>query len=105
MLRGAVPAAQKALRKAKMTAADIDLWECNEAFAAVALHFQRSFGLDDSIFNVNGGAIALGHPLGATGAMLLGTLLDEMERRDLNTGLVALCAGAGMGVATIIERV
>ncbi len=105
MLRGAVPAAQKALRKAKMTAADIDLWECNEAFAAVALHFQRAFGLDDSIFNVNGGAIALGHPLGATGAMLLGTLLDEMERRDLNTGLVALCAGAGMGVATIIERV
>jgi acetyl-CoA C-acetyltransferase len=105
MLGGAVAAAQKALRKAKMTVTDIDLWECNEAFASVALQFQRSFGLDEAIFNVNGGSIALGHPLGATGAMLLGTLLDELERRNLNTGLVALCAGGGMGVATIIERV
>ncbi len=105
MLTGPAPAARKALQMAKMTAADIDLWECNEAFAAVPLKFQRELDLDIEKLNVNGGAIALGHPLGATGAMLLGTLLDELERRDLNVGLVTLCAGGGMGIATIIERV
>lgn len=105
MLTGPAPAARKALQMAKMTAADIDLWECNEAFAAVPLKFQRELDLDIAKLNVNGGAIALGHPLGATGAMLLGTLLDELERRDLNVGLVTLCAGGGMGIATIIERV
>ncbi|HMO40627.1 MAG TPA: acetyl-CoA C-acetyltransferase [Saprospiraceae bacterium] len=105
MLTGPAPAARKALQMAKMTAADIDLWECNEAFATVPLKFQRELELDIEKLNVNGGAIALGHPLGATGAMLLGTLLDELERRDLNVGLVTLCAGGGMGIATIIERV
>ncbi|RME06653.1 MAG: acetyl-CoA C-acyltransferase, partial [Bacteroidetes bacterium] len=84
---------------------DIDLWEMNEAFASPVLKFQRDLDLADDILNVNGGAIAMGHPLGATGAMLLGTLLDELERRDLNTGLVAMCVGGGMGIATIIERV
>jgi acetyl-CoA C-acetyltransferase len=105
MLTGHVAAARKALKKAGMTVKDIDLWEVNEAFSAVALMFQRHFDLDDTIMNVNGGAIALGHPLGATGAMLLGTVLDELERRNLKTALIALCGGAGMGVATIIERV
>lgn len=105
MLTGPTPAAQKALQTAGMLAQDIDLWECNEAFAAVALKFQRDLNIDPDKLNVNGGAIALGHPLGATGAMLLGTLLDELERRDLSTGLVTLCAGGGMGIATIIERV
>ncbi|MFN7118646.1 MAG: acetyl-CoA C-acyltransferase, partial [Saprospiraceae bacterium] len=105
MLTGPTPAAQKALKMAGMNIQDIDLWECNEAFAAVPLKFQRDLDLDPDKVNVNGGAIALGHPLGATGAMLLGTLLDELERRDLTTGLVTLCAGGGMGIATIIERV
>lgn len=105
MLQGPTPASRKALQQAGMEAKDIDLWEINEAFAAVALKFQRDFELDPERLNVNGGAIALGHPLGATGAMLLGTLLDELERRDLQTGLVTLCVGGGMGVATIIERV
>jgi acetyl-CoA C-acetyltransferase len=105
MLTGHVAAAKKALKKAGMTPKNIDLWEINEAFAAVALKFQKDLGIDDTIFNVNGGAIALGHPLGATGAMLLGTVLDELERRNLSTALIALCGGAGMGVATIIERV
>ena len=105
MLTGPVPAAQKALRQAGMEAGDIDLWECNEAFAAVVLKFLNDMNLSQEVVNVNGGAIALGHPLGATGAMLLGTLLDELERRDLSTGLVTLCVGGGMGVATIIERV
>lgn len=105
MLTGPTPAAQKALLAAGMTAKDIDLWECNEAFAAVPLKFQRDLDIDPERLNVNGGAIAFGHPLGATGAMLLGTLLDELERRDLTTGLVTLCAGGGMGIATIIERV
>ena len=105
MLTGHIAAAHKALAKAGMTVKDIDLWEVNEAFAAVPLKFLKDFNLDDTIFNVNGGAIALGHPLGATGAMLLGTVLDELERRNLSTALVALCGGAGMGVATIIERV
>ena len=100
----AAPAAEKALRIAGMKKKDIDLWECNEAFASVVLKFQKDLNLDPDIVNVNGGAIALGHPLGATGAMLLGTLLDEMERRDLQTGLVTMCVGSGMGTAVIIER-
>jgi acetyl-CoA C-acetyltransferase len=93
------------LKRAGMTLADIDLIEVNEAFAAVVLRFLQAFDLDTTKVNVNGGAIALGHPLGATGAMILGTVLDELERRDLNTALVTLCIGAGMGTATIIERV
>lgn len=105
MLTGPAPAARKALQAAKMKASDIDLWECNEAFAAVVLKFQQDLDVDLDRLNVNGGAIAFGHPLGATGAMLLGTLLDELERRDLQTGLITLCVGGGMGVATIIERV
>jgi acetyl-CoA C-acetyltransferase len=105
MLTGPGPAAEKALKNADMQSSDIDLWECNEAFAAVVLKFMRDLDLDPDRVNVNGGAIAMGHPLGATGAMLLGTLLDEMERRDLQTGLVTLCVGGGMGVSTIIERV
>jgi len=105
MLTGSVPAAQKALKRADMTAKEIDLWECNEAFAAAVLHFQREMKIPGDRLNVNGGAIALGHPLGATGAMQIGTLLDELERQDLTTGLVTLCVGGGMGVATIIERV
>jgi acetyl-CoA C-acetyltransferase len=104
MLQGPGPAAQKALRMASMTAADIDLWEMNEAFASAVLKFQEDLEVPDDRLNVNGGAIALGHPLGATGAMLLGTLLDELELRGLQTGLVTLCVGGGMGVATIIER-
>jgi acetyl-CoA C-acetyltransferase len=88
-----------------MTLSDIDLIEINEAFASVVLRFLQAFNLDMSKVNVNGGAIALGHPLGATGAMILGTLVDELERRNLTTGLVTLCIGAGMGTATIIERV
>lgn len=105
MLQGPTPATQKALQKAGMEMQDIDLWEMNEAFASPVLKFQRDFQIPDDILNVNGGAIALGHPLGATGCILLGTLLDELERRDLNTGLVTLCVGGGMGVTTIIERV
>ncbi|MCG8331968.1 MAG: acetyl-CoA C-acetyltransferase [Chitinophagales bacterium] len=105
MLVGPAPAAQKALKQAGMKKEDIDLWECNEAFAAVVLQFMKKMELEEDVVNVNGGAIAMGHPLGATGAMLLGTILDELERRDLNTGLVTLCVGGGMGVATIIERV
>lgn len=105
MLTGAAPASEKALRLAGMKKADIDLWECNEAFAAVILKYQKDMDIDPAQLNVNGGAIAMGHPLGATGAMLLGTLLDELERRDLQTGLVSLCVGGGMGIATIIERV
>lgn len=105
MLTGPAPASVKALGQAGMEAKDIDLWECNEAFASVVLKFQRDLGINDSRLNVNGGAIALGHPLGATGAMLLGTLLDELERQGKQTGCVTLCAGGGMGGATIIERV
>ena len=104
MLTAPTPASEKALAKAGMTAADIDLWEINEAFAAIPLQTMRNLDLDPQRVNVNGGAIALGHPLGATGAMLLGTLLDELERRDLTTGLATLCIGGGMGIATIIER-
>jgi acetyl-CoA C-acetyltransferase len=88
-----------------MTTSDIDLFELNEAFAAVVLRYMQQLELDPEKINVNGGAIAMGHPLGATGAMILGTVLDEMERRDLNTALATLCIGAGMGTATIIERV
>jgi acetyl-CoA C-acetyltransferase len=104
MLTGPAPATRKALAKAGLTAGDIDLVEINEAFAAVALRFIRELGFDHAQVNVNGGAIALGHPLGATGAMLLGTVLDELERRDLRRGLITLCVGGGMGIATIIER-
>ncbi len=106
MLTGPAPATRKALRLAGMTLDDIDLFEVNEAFAAVVLKFMRDMALvDQDRVNVNGGAIALGHPLGATGAMLLGTALDELERRDQSTALITLCAGGGMGIATIIERV
>jgi acetyl-CoA C-acetyltransferase len=104
MLTGPAPASRKALAKAGMTVDDIDLFEINEAFAAVALRFMRDLGLDHEKVNVNGGAIAMGHPLGATGAMILGTLVDELERRDLQRGLATLCVGGGMGVATIVER-
>lgn len=106
MLTGPGPATKKALKLAGMEISDIDLIEVNEAFASVVLRFMRDVGLDSpENVNVNGGAIALGHPLGATGAMLLGTLLDEMERADCETGLVTLCVGGGMGIATIVERV
>ncbi len=105
MLTAPGPAAQRCLARAGMSAADIDLWEINEAFAAVPLKTIRDLGIDPERVNVNGGAIALGHPIGATGAMLIGTLLDELERRDLATGLVTMCTGGGMGTATIIERV
>ncbi|MEM8524014.1 MAG: acetyl-CoA C-acetyltransferase [Bacteroidota bacterium] len=105
MLTGTITAAQKALERAEMSAKDIDLWECNEAFASVVLKFQQAMNINPKNLNVNGGSIAMGHPLGATGSILVGTLLDELERRDLKTGLVTLCAGGGMGVATIIERV
>ncbi len=104
MLTGPSYAAEKALKRAGMKASDIDLFELNEAFAAVVLRFMDVMAVPHDRINVNGGAIAMGHPLGATGAMILGTLLDEMERRNLGTGLATLCVGAGMGIATIIER-
>ena len=105
MLTGPGPAAQKALAKAGLTVADIDLFEVNEAFAAVVLKFLRDLDVPHELVNVNGGAIALGHPLGATGAMILGTVIDELERREQRYGLATLCVGGGMGVATIVERV
>ncbi len=105
MLTGPVDVTEKVLAKAKMSLDDIDLFEVNEAFASVVLRYCQAFDLDRAKLNVNGGAIAMGHPLGATGAMLLGTVIDELERRDLSTALVTLCIGAGMGTATIIERV
>jgi acetyl-CoA C-acetyltransferase len=105
MLTGPAPAARKALGKAGLEVDDIDLFEINEAFAAVAMRFMRDMGISHEITNVNGGAIAMGHPLGATGAMILGTLVDELERRDLRRGLATLCVGGGMGIATIVERV
>jgi acetyl-CoA C-acetyltransferase len=105
MLTGPEDVTRKVLKLARMTARDIDLFEINEAFAAVVLHYMRALDLDPARVNVAGGAIAMGHPLGATGAMILGTVLDELERRDLSTALVTLCIGAGMGTATIIERV
>ncbi len=105
MLTGPEDVAHKVLKHAKMKVSDIDLYEINEAFAAVVLRFQQALDLDPARVNVAGGAIAMGHPLGATGAMILGTVLDELERRNLSTALVTLCIGAGMGTATIIERV
>jgi acetyl-CoA C-acetyltransferase len=105
MLTAPAPASRKVLAKAGMTAADIDLWEINEAFAAVPLQTARELAIDPARINVNGGAIALGHPLGATGAILLGTALDELERTGKATALITLCIGGGMGIATIIERV
>ena len=105
MLTGPEFAAKKALERAGMTASDIDLWELNEAFAAVVLRFMDAMNVDHSVMNVNGGAIAMGHPLGATGAMILGTVLDELERTGKSTALTTLCIGGGMGIATIIERV
>jgi acetyl-CoA C-acetyltransferase len=105
MLTAPTPASQKALAQRRMTASDIDLWEINEAFAVVPLQTMRNLGIDPERVNVNGGSIALGHPLGATGAILLGTALDELERRGLGTALITLCIGGGQGVATIIERV
>ncbi|MCO5070939.1 MAG: acetyl-CoA C-acetyltransferase [Rhizobiaceae bacterium] len=105
MLTGPVDVTEKLLKRAKMKLSDIDLFELNEAFAAVVLRYMQAFDIPHDRINVNGGAIAMGHPLGATGAMILGTVLDELERRDLNTALVTLCIGAGMGTATIIERV
>ena len=105
MLTGPAPACRKALDRVGMTAKDIDLVEINEAFAAVALKLMRDMGWSEEQTNVNGGAIAMGHPLGATGAMVLGTLVDELERRDLERGIATLCIGAGMGIATVVERV
>jgi acetyl-CoA C-acetyltransferase len=105
MLTAPAPASKRALEKAGMFASDIDLWEINEAFAAIPLQTMKKLGISEEIVNVNGGAIALGHPLGATGAALLGTALDELERRDQTTALITLCIGGGMGIATIIERV
>lgn len=104
MLTAPAPAAERVLKKAGMTFNDIDLLEVNEAFAAVVLKFFKDTGVSPDKVNVNGGAMALGHPIGATGAMLIGTLVDELERRDLSTGLVTMCTGGGMGTATIIER-
>jgi acetyl-CoA C-acetyltransferase len=105
MLTAPTPATKRCLARAKMQLSDVDLIEINEAFAAIPLKVMRDLGMDPAKVNVNGGAIALGHPLGATGAMLLGTVLDELERRDQTTGLVTMCIGGGMGIATIIERV
>ena len=105
MLTGPAPSAEKALKRCGMNKDDIDLFELNEAFAVVVLLYMQQMDIDHEQINVNGGAIAMGHPLGATGGMVLGTLIDEMERRDLNTGLVNLCIGGGMGTSTIVERV
>jgi acetyl-CoA C-acetyltransferase len=105
MLTGPMPAARKVLAKAGLTVDDIDLFEVNEAFAAVPMRFMHEMHVPHEKVNVNGGAIALGHPLGATGAMLVGTLLDELERRQLKRGLITLCVGGGMGIATIVERI
>ena len=105
MLTGPVDVTRKLFARAGMTMEDIDLFELNEAFASVVLRYQQAFDLDPEKLNVNGGAIAMGHPLGATGAMILGTVLDELERTGKETALVTLCIGAGMGTATIIERV
>ncbi len=105
MLTGPGPAAKKCLEKAGLTKEDIDLWEINEAFASVALRYMKDLDIDHEITNVNGGAIAMGHPLGATGAMLVSIMVDELERRDLRRGMLSLCVGGGMGISTIIERV
>jgi len=105
MLTGPIPVTEKVLKKAGMAIGDVDLFELNEAFASVVLRYMQAFDIPHDKMNVNGGAIAMGHPLGATGAMILGTVLDELERRDLSTALITLCIGIGMGTATIIERV
>ena len=105
MLTGPAPASMKALKQSGMKLSDIDLFEVNEAFSAIPMLFMEKTGVDHSILNVNGGSIAMGHPLGATGCILTGTIMDEIERRDMNTGLITLCIGGGMGIATIIERV
>jgi acetyl-CoA C-acetyltransferase len=105
MLTAPVPATRRCLEKAGMTIQDIDLIEINEAFAAIPLKVMRDLEMDPDTVNVNGGAIALGHPLGATGAMLVGTVLDEFERQDKTTGLVTMCIGGGMGITTILERI
>ena len=105
MLTGPAPASMKALKQSGMKLSDIDLFEVNEAFSAIPMLFMEKTGIDPTIVNVNGGSIAMGHPLGATGCILTGTIMDEIERRDLNTGLITLCIGGGMGIATIIERV
>jgi acetyl-CoA C-acetyltransferase len=105
MLTAPAPASEKALRLAGMKAKDIDLWEINEAFAAVVLQTIRALDIDPERVNVNGGAIALGHPLGASGAILLGTALDELERSGKATALITMCVGGGQGIATILERV
>jgi acetyl-CoA C-acetyltransferase len=105
MLTGPTPATRKLLKTAGLGVEDIDLFELNEAFAAVVLKFQKDLGIPDEKLNVNGGAIAMGHPLGATGAMILGTTVDELERRNARRAVITLCIGGGMGVATLIERV
>jgi acetyl-CoA C-acetyltransferase len=105
MLTGPVPVTEKLLADSGMAISDIDLFEVNEAFASVVLRFQQAFDVDPSLVNVNGGSIALGHPLGATGAIIIGTLLDELERQDKEVGLATLCVASGMGAATVIERV
>jgi acetyl-CoA C-acetyltransferase len=105
MLTGPMPATVKVLKRAGMSTSDIDLFELNEAFTSVVMLYMKQLKIPHDKINVNGGAIAMGHPLGATGAMILGIVLDELERRDLSTALVTLCIGAGMGTATIIERV
>jgi len=105
MLTGPVPVTEKILRESGMSISDIDLFEVNEAFASVVMRFEQAFNVDHAKVNVNGGSIAMGHPLGATGAMILSALLDELERSDKETGLATLCIGSGMGAATIIERV
>lgn len=105
MLTGPTAACLKALNKAGLKASDIDLWEINEAFAVVPMQTARNLGVSLDRVNVNGGSIAMGHPLGATGAIILGTLLDELERQDKTLGLATLCVGGGMGIATIIERI
>ena len=103
MLTGPAPASRKALAKAGLDVSDIDLFEMNEAFAAAVLRFMKDLSIPHDVVNVNGGAIAMGHPLGATGAMILGTLVDELHRRDQRYGLATLCVGGGMGCATVIE--
>ena len=105
MLTGPAPATRKALYNAQLKLKDIDLFEVNEAFASVVLHFMHATAVPSDKVNVNGGAIAMGHPLGATGGMLIGTLLDELERRRARYGICTLCIGAGMGIATLIERI
>ena len=104
MLTGPGPAAKKCLKTAGLTENDIDLWEINEAFASVAMRYMRDLDIDHSVTNVNGGAIAMGHPLGATGGCLVSTMLDELERRDLNRAMLSLCVGGGMGISCIVER-